>query len=482
MTMPNKPNRLLAIGQAARRPPDPAVNHRRRPNRSSSTAVRLLLLTVLFDVVLTTGGVLSDNRGCLLVNVTVVFAATLYSLYRILVLTNCEDAVRPDHGGDERRGTLRDIAPDGPLTVERPEQPTYRDPAAHRGEPEPSGGPADETAEAPATAPVAEEHDTPFATPSDREQTSPVSDARTVIPPAPRDVPVAGDGRDFPVLADPSRAADAPWRLPSEPTQHAVVADGALLGELDIRAASVVGPGHRLAGVPRQDAYRLGQDDEGRHLIIAVADGMSDARHSEVGANAAVVAVVEELRRQLNEGKPHTGILPGDVFRVAAGRMAVTARAREWEPDDVRAVAIAAVVPVEPDATGCREVWLACVGDPSAYRLRNGLWECLLGGHAAGAGEAIADNRVHSFLPFHDGAGTSAQVRKLSDGDVLAVMTDGVADALEQVPGGEAWFAGRWRRPPSVGAFLMEVGYKQVQMQDDRTAVAVWFASRGGNE
>ncbi len=281
------------------------------------------------------------------------------------------------------------------------------------------------------------------------------------------------DGR-FPVLHKASRAGEEPWQLSELPSPPGIAADEAVLGGLEIRAASVVGPGHRSRAVARQDAYRIGRDRSGRHLIVAVADGMSDSRHSDVGAQVAVSALVGVLREALDAGVEPERLDHKQVFLTAARQLYSAAQQRNWDAGDVRAVAVAAVVPAAAHSDGTRRAWLAAVADVSAWKLRAGAWERLIGeekgGYDAGA--------VRHFLP-HDPGQVDYGVVELAAGDVLALTTDGVGDALCTGPAAQRWFAERWRRPPAVGAFLLDVGFDQAQMLDDRTAVVVWCPDRG---
>ncbi|WP_370084342.1 protein phosphatase 2C domain-containing protein [Streptacidiphilus sp. MAP12-16] len=271
------------------------------------------------------------------------------------------------------------------------------------------------------------------------------------------------------MLQKASRATGAPWLLPSMPSPPGIAADEAVLGGLDIRAASVIGPGHRGRAIARQDAYRIGQDSAGRHLVAAVADGMSDSRHSEIGAQVAVAALVGALREALDRGTELECIDHREVFLAAARQMYAAAKQRNWDADDVRAVAVAAVVPARPHSDGIRRVWLAAVADVSAWRLREGAWDQLIGQEKGGYDAGSIDH----FLP-HDLDHVSYGVNELESGDALALTTDGIADAFATGPGARRWFAQRWQQPPAVGAFLLDVGFDQAQMHDDRTAVVVW--------
>ncbi|WP_405017867.1 protein phosphatase 2C domain-containing protein [Kitasatospora sp. NBC_00070] len=303
---------------------------------------------------------------------------------------------------------------------------------------------------------------------------------RRPVPPQPvrRPDPV-GSVFDFPVLGRPSQTAAAPWRLPGRPAPSGIAADRATLGDLTVLAASVVGPGHRCdaAGQPRQDAYRLGQDTAQRHLVIAVADGMSDSEHAEVGANVAVTAAVGALRAALDQGAGIEQLAATVPFRAAAGQMLGAAEQRGWTADQVRAVLVVAVVEARPRVDGTRLAWLAAIADVSAWRRHPTGWDRLIGDDKSG----FDAGRVAHFLP-HEPDAAQQRLYTLGPGDVLALMTDGVSDVFGQLPGAEGWFAERWAAPPPVARFLLEVGYEESQFNDDRTAVVVWCGATDRGE
>ena len=317
-------------------------------------------------------------------------------------------------------------------------------------EPESAAVEPEPEAVAPAEAPIP-------ASPPRAESAAPMPEA----PSAP--------GLGFPMLQRASTTAAQPWLLPREPAGPGIAADEATLGDLGIRAASIIGPGHRANGKPRQDAYRIGQDQAGQHLIVAVADGMSDSRYSDIGANIAVVALVMVLREFLDGGGALESLEAEEIFTAAAGQMYHAATQRDWSADDVRAVAVAAVIPARPDARGARRIWLACLGDASAWTMAAGTWQQVVGDVKKGP----ASNVVSAYLP-HAVDQVVSGVSELAPGCALALMTDGLSDALGLGRAARDWFAERWRRPPSACAFLLDVGYDQAQMLDDRTAVMVW--------
>ncbi|RSN06641.1 hypothetical protein DMB42_25545 [Nonomuraea sp. WAC 01424] len=265
-------------------------------------------------------------------------------------------------------------------------------------------------------------------------------------------------------------AARLPWRLPDEPALAGIAADAVSVGDLTVRAVSLVGPGHRCAepAVPRQDAYRLGRDTAKRHLIVALADGMSDSRQSHLGANVAVTALVGRVRADLDRGEP---LRAPDVFLDAARQMAGSAVRHGVTEHDVRAAALVAVVPVSPGPGGRRTARLMALADVGGWLRLPGGWRRLIGEEKAG----LDAGRLTEFLPFHPDQVTSVTV-ELAPRAVLALATDGLGDVLAGDPLAR-WFAGRWSAPPHIAEFLGDVGFESPGRLDDRTAVVVWCAS-----
>ena len=221
--------------------------------------------------------------------------------------------------------------------------------------------------------------------------------------------------------------------------------------------------------LPRQDAYRLGQDRKRRYLIAAVADGMTDSRHSEVGANTAVAAVVGLLRESLDAGIGLADLDVEEIFLAAAGQMSGVAQQRGWPDDDVRAVLAAAVIPVHPGSTGTRYAWLASLADVSIWRRLPGSWDLLMGDVKDG----LDGSRLEHYLPYHPQHAVS-RIVELRPGEIIAITTDGIADAFGTLPGAASWFADRWREPKPLASFVLDVGYEESQFNDDRTAVVAW--------
>ncbi len=310
---------------ASRRPPDCPPRHvgaglpgntEHRSRRAVSHADRRLAFVLAAAALLAiTGGAVAAGRKGILLGAA--GAALLAALAR---------AARPVLDGITAR--KRRVSPRADSRPEEVTEPA-RDPASHappRRSPgtteraHPPGAGADGRPEIPRE-PSEIDDRPPGARPARRSAEKHDVPPRDHRPAADKIRSSDGPG-GFPILKVRSRAAAQPWRLPAVPSPSGVAADQASAGGLEVRAASLIGPGHRCMepALPRQDAYRLGQDRKRRYLIAAVADGMTDSRHSEVGANTAVAAVVGLLRESLDAGIGLADLDVEEIFLAAAGR------------------------------------------------------------------------------------------------------------------------------------------------------------------
>jgi hypothetical protein len=275
-----------------------------------------------------------------------------------------------------------------------------------------------------------------------------------------------------PPVFTPSRASRLPWLLPDEPAAPpGVAADQAQVGNLIVRAASVVGAGHRCEkpAKPRQDAYRVAQDAAGAYLVVAVADGMSDSARAELGASVAVGTAVAILRRRLDQGAGPADMRAVELFREIAQNIIGAAHDRGLDVADVRTTLAVAVLPTSTGVDGAAEAWCGQIADTHLWMRENTGWRCLTGESK----ESFDGNALRKFLPHHpDGARDQHFV--VFDGQVTAMLTDGVADAFAEVPGADTWLAERWKEPTPLASFMLDVDFEAKSMQDDRTAVVVW--------
>ncbi|MEU1285300.1 protein phosphatase 2C domain-containing protein [Kitasatospora sp. NPDC005856] len=312
--------------------------------------------------------------------------------------------------------------------------------------------------------------------------TAPV--CRFVAAPA---VPTAQPGRPRPFLrerptdlsvprfGEGARAQGYPWLLPDRTVQNGIAADEATVGALTIRAASVVGPGHRCGqpAEPRQDSYRIGRSTDSRYAIVAVADGLSSAAWSDVGATAASSQAVTLLREQI-ETVGFDRIDVKALYRRIAESIAAHAAERKVGTSHLATVLITAVI-AEPDANGVARAWVGWLGDSSAWTLdpRVPRWQ-FSAGEAKDRAAAVVSNEVVGRLPDTPHLAVDQYVT-LAAGAALALVTDGIGDAWADPTGNvNEYFANAWRAPVPATRFTADVGYDAPQCLDDRTAVVVW--------
>ncbi|MFF4831135.1 protein phosphatase 2C domain-containing protein [Streptomyces sp. NPDC001315] len=323
----------------------------------------------------------------------------------------------------------------------------------------------------------------------------------TAPPDVPPSVPLAWDGRHRPPPTGPahlsragaaapvtahittvprfgagSKAQRFPWLLPLRPAAApGVAADQAHLGDLAVRAASIVGPGHRCQepAVARQDAYRMTRDAAGDHLLLAVADGVSSSAHAELGAAVAAGTAVNHLRRRLDEPDGAARLSAAELFEETATAMLREAERRGLEVSDVCAVLFVAVIPTRPTApTGERTMWAAWLGDASLWRLDEDRWR-YAAGDRKGTTAGYDSNAVTHTLPA-DPHAVRETTLTLRPGDVVSLVSDGVGDGLASIEELNAYLADRWQLPLPVASYLNDVGFDAERFLDDRTAVTVW--------
>ena len=272
-------------------------------------------------------------------------------------------------------------------------------------------------------------------------------------PPAPLavDVPPALDR--LPVLGQPSPASAGPAALRAAGT----AADAAFRAEggdgdwCAVRAASVAGVRHRLAGQPGQDGFAWAW--QGDRLAVAVADGLGGVPGSDTTATRAGPAAVGAAVAAA--GSPSAQVAAGleAANRAAAGGGATTI--------------IVAVV------SRSGEVALGRVGDSTAFLV------------AAGSGPG----RELFSPPAGDGVGTVTAALPdaaaapetgtaiMATGDLLVLVTDGIADPWRDGPTTVApVLAAALAQHPAPLGLAQLVDFSRRGCHDDRTLLAVWLA------
>ncbi|WP_437045054.1 protein phosphatase 2C domain-containing protein [Streptomyces sp. enrichment culture] len=264
---------------------------------------------------------------------------------------------------------------------------------------------------------------------------------------------------------------------PADPYRPDTLFDGWSTPHLTVRLASVRGDAHRSGSQPRQDDVTVAWHEPTGAIAFAVADGVSSAPRSHVGAALACRTAVNDLLVQLGEDRPEPDW--SRVLQAAAYQLLMrVAHGREPGEQDrteaIRTLATTLVTgTVTPTGDGGMRVTLVRAGDSSAWCLRDGEFTPLLREEDSGADD-ISSTAVIALPRL------SARSRPLTctlppDG-VLLVGTDGFGVPLGDGTGlvGELFARGLTVPPqrPQVLAHLLD--FSRETFDDDRTLLAVW--------
>jgi serine/threonine protein phosphatase PrpC len=293
-----------------------------------------------------------------------------------------------------------------------------------------------------------------------RDRTGPPAPGRVAFPP-----PLAYD--------DPSIGSD-PAGLPSAETAVPdTVLDGARIGGLTVRAASLRGDDHRYFGQTRQDALGIraipgDAPERADALVVCVADGLGSEPYSHLGAEAACWLVGEEIERD-HRLLLDPGAQVSSIAHVLAGRLAQRlleiARRSGLDPKAVRTTLVATLIETEPADPAYRRCVVLAVGDSPAFVLRDGAFRPCL------------DALTTAALPtgFHT---VETAVVTLGPGDMLLLCSDGLSDPM-RTAAVERDLAAHWSGTiPGLPEFCWQLGFRARSCGDDRTAICVWGEDR----
>ncbi len=256
----------------------------------------------------------------------------------------------------------------------------------------------------------------------------------------------------------------------AEPYRPDTVADGGMAFGLTVRAASVRGLLKRYTGGPRQDDFCLRRHDDTQTLIVAVADGVSGAPRSHLGAALAVRHATAATLDQLERGE--ADIDWAAVFDRAAWALIDEQRRASGDPEAGIEAATAELATTLVVATISGErVQLAGVGDSPALTLDEGAFEPVLVDPRSEDG--FVGGRVDA-LP-RAARDVRSDARELRAGQLLLLCTDGLALPLGDGTGdvGQA-LARELLTAPDVIDFARLLDFSRNTYDDDRTLVAVW--------
>lgn len=282
-------------------------------------------------------------------------------------------------------------------------------------------------------------------------------------------------------LGPAQRAADGEAQLFRGDGAHApdTVIDHGEYAGLTVRAASVRGTYGRYVGGAREDDYALGRSDDGRWLVVALADGLTSASASHLAATLAVRTALQQTLRLLAEGPVDRlelhGVFQSAAYQLRRGAEPMLQR-KGLEPtaDHIAGLfattLLVAVVPTER-APG-EPVRLARVGDSNAWRLGSGGWEPLL---TPKLDDAPVTSSAVNALPRLPERVESA-VADIDANHTLVLASDGVTDPFGPAHEGAVadYLRARWHPVlPEPLEFARHVSFRGQSWDDDRTAIAI---------
>ncbi len=273
-------------------------------------------------------------------------------------------------------------------------------------------------------------------------------------------------------IGEPAPAFEA--RLAgADPYRPDTIADGGSAFGLMVRAASVRGLSKRYTGGPRQDDVCLALHEETGTVVVAVADGVSGAPRSDLGAALAVRYATAAVVRQLDSGLDRA-LDWGPVFDQAAWALVEEHRRSSGDVSagvDDAAGALATTLLVAAVTGGSARAQVAGVGDSPAFVLNGKDYDAVVDepersdGLIGGGVEALP----RAARAFRAGSCT------LEPGSVLLLCTDGLALPLAGGTGEVGrTLARELATPPDVVDFARLLDFSRSTYDDDRSLVAVW--------
>jgi len=272
-------------------------------------------------------------------------------------------------------------------------------------------------------------------------------------------------------IGEPAAAIEARLAV-AEPYRPDTIADGGTAFDLTVRAASVRGLYKRYTGGPRQDDICLRVHEASGTLVAAVADGVSGAVRSDLGAALAVRYATAAVVRQLDgDGLDWPGVFEQAAWALVEEQRRACGDASAGVEEASGSLATTLLVA----AVRGPDVELAAVGDSPAFLLNGNDYDAVVGEPERFDG--LVGGGVDA-LPRSAGAAIVSRC-VLDPGSVLLLCTDGLAMPLAG-GGGEvgAMLARELARPPDVVDFARLLDFSRSTYDDDRSLIAVWGPAR----
>ncbi|MGH3810942.1 MAG: protein phosphatase 2C domain-containing protein [Pseudonocardiaceae bacterium] len=256
------------------------------------------------------------------------------------------------------------------------------------------------------------------------------------------------------------------------------VVDGANLGSLTVRAASVRGDHHRQEPNFRRDAYTIQPLTGGfavPNLVSVVAAGNPNGSVAQTGAALACRSVVTQLGKLGGSidaawnGQPSIDLreLLRPVCNGVANRLTELAQSRQV-PEAESSVELVCLVSQLGDTSERRHLAFG-IGGGVVLRCTDQGWQLVFSAQE-GPGKP-------EVLPGGHQALRVGMVESRPD-DILLVASQATAQVVTSRDSG-AFFAGQWRQGPrDLVEFLWQFSARTPGTARDRTAVCLWDSGR----
>ena len=250
--------------------------------------------------------------------------------------------------------------------------------------------------------------------------------------------------------------------------------DGWSTDHLTVRMASVRGYSHRYRGIPRQDDAEVAFHPAANTVLFAVADGVSSASESHLGATSACRRAIDVMWWQL--GKSGAIDLARVVQLTAEDLNSYAAHLlRQDQPTQAAVESLLAttlvagyITPAPRGGTGA----MIQIGDSSAWILQGNRYYPIL--EQKNDPDAQVISSAVSPLPRIPEVLTPVEFR-LPLGAALLIATDGFGDPLGDGEGKVGHlFAENLRTPPPGRGLAHLLDFSRDTFDDDRTLVVVW--------
>jgi hypothetical protein len=264
------------------------------------------------------------------------------------------------------------------------------------------------------------------------------------------------------------------------------ITDGWENGFLTLRGASVRGGSHRWENIPRQDSFATVFIPDKNWVVVAVADGVSGASQSHIGAHVAVNSAINYFintktadieRINWKHVCETTAQNLNQAVKSLKGYGNIQDAADKTENDIAEATLkylattfVCAVI-TESRSGDSLIANVINVGDSGVWLLADGKFNAVVGGKDDNAD--ITSNDV-APLPYIPDNIEPVEI-SIESGEVLLIGTDGFGEPLGSGNGDLGLlFKNTLKTIPSSVDFVNTLDFMRKYFVDDRTLVAIW--------